>query len=509
MFNARRVLPCVPAILAACGLIPSTASAEPVQVVLTIAPHAPTSPKSAIPGDIPGGAGTQSDPRFNNFNVRAYHSPSGSNWIVGASTNLSPSPNVIVAGSGLNVLGGALAARETLTTTVTGDPVNLNLLQSIPRINDAGQWALASSSTAGAGRIIKWDGTHLTTLFQAGDVLPGGETDTCGGTFAGANIALDGSVSFEAIANFPGSATSGPYGVYTTAGGGSAIITAGQSVPLDQANDQAAAWVTVNTLSSFSQDATGANWLALGKVGPDVTADLSVVVNNQVKIQKGVIIAGSGFAAAVSSITDAQMEANGDWYARGANADSSAWIVRNGTVVAASGQSITPGSSEHWKPNTLFIDVKGNPNGNFVITGTTDNTADLARTQVLVLNGTRVLARTSDPVDLNADGTFTGGLFLFTPSGQGTYCADGYYYFAARLKNVQTATTSALGPNSSFLRVLACPADFNGSGNLNVQDIFDYLSAWFAGDLGADFNRSGSLNVQDIFDFLSGWFSGC
>jgi hypothetical protein len=27
----------------------------------------------------------------------------------------------------------------------------------------------------------------------------------------------------------------------------------------------------------------------------------------------------------------------------------------------------------------------------------------------------------------------------------------------------------------------SCPADFNGSGTLNVPDIFAFLSAWFAG----------------------------
>ncbi len=55
----------------------------------------------------------------------------------------------------------------------------------------------------------------------------------------------------------------------------------------------------------------------------------------------------------------------------------------------------------------------------------------------------------------------------------------------------------------------ACPADFNGVGGLNVQDIFDYLAAWFAGAPAADFNHVGGLNVQDIFDFLAAWFAGC
>lgn len=53
----------------------------------------------------------------------------------------------------------------------------------------------------------------------------------------------------------------------------------------------------------------------------------------------------------------------------------------------------------------------------------------------------------------------------------------------------------------------ACPADINRSGNVSVQDIFDGLIRYFAGDF--DFNRSCSTSVQDLFDFLSSYFEGC
>ncbi|HMN39970.1 MAG TPA: GC-type dockerin domain-anchored protein [Phycisphaerales bacterium] len=57
--------------------------------------------------------------------------------------------------------------------------------------------------------------------------------------------------------------------------------------------------------------------------------------------------------------------------------------------------------------------------------------------------------------------------------------------------------------------ISACAADFNNSGDLSVQDIFDFLNAWFNTDPRADFNNVGGLNVQDIFDFLNAWFAGC
>jgi probable HAF family extracellular repeat protein len=60
---------------------------------------------------------------------------------------------------------------------------------------------------------------------------------------------------------------------------------------------------------------------------------------------------------------------------------------------------------------------------------------------------------------------------------------------------------------------LACPAlcaaDFNCSHALEVQDIFSFLTSWFALDPRADFNSASGITPQDIFDFLAAWFSGC
>ncbi|MCC6320591.1 MAG: hypothetical protein IT438_04045 [Phycisphaerales bacterium] len=54
-----------------------------------------------------------------------------------------------------------------------------------------------------------------------------------------------------------------------------------------------------------------------------------------------------------------------------------------------------------------------------------------------------------------------------------------------------------------------CAADFNNSGAVSVQDIFDFLAAYFSNDPRADFNNSGAISVQDIFDYLAAYFTGC
>jgi hypothetical protein len=62
---------------------------------------------------------------------------------------------------------------------------------------------------------------------------------------------------------------------------------------------------------------------------------------------------------------------------------------------------------------------------------------------------------------------------------------------------------------AAALTVGCCAADFNNSGGLTIQDIFDFLNAWFAGDPRADFDHTNGLQVQDIFAFLNAWFAGC
>jgi hypothetical protein len=52
-----------------------------------------------------------------------------------------------------------------------------------------------------------------------------------------------------------------------------------------------------------------------------------------------------------------------------------------------------------------------------------------------------------------------------------------------------------------------CPCDWNDDAILNSQDLFDYLTDFFAGN--ADFNGFGGTNSQDFFDYLVCFFTGC
>jgi hypothetical protein len=51
--------------------------------------------------------------------------------------------------------------------------------------------------------------------------------------------------------------------------------------------------------------------------------------------------------------------------------------------------------------------------------------------------------------------------------------------------------------------VRAAKLDYNASGTQSVQDIFDFIASYFAGEPKADINQSGEASVQDIFDYLA------
>jgi uncharacterized membrane protein len=55
----------------------------------------------------------------------------------------------------------------------------------------------------------------------------------------------------------------------------------------------------------------------------------------------------------------------------------------------------------------------------------------------------------------------------------------------------------------------ACAADFNHDGVLGSGDFFDFLGAFFRGELTADFNADDLVNSQDFFDYLLAFVAGC
>ncbi|MEZ6317761.1 MAG: GC-type dockerin domain-anchored protein [Phycisphaerales bacterium] len=65
------------------------------------------------------------------------------------------------------------------------------------------------------------------------------------------------------------------------------------------------------------------------------------------------------------------------------------------------------------------------------------------------------------------------------------------------------------GQRAFLLTPASCPADINGDGVLNLDDINLFAGAFLAGDLAADMNGDGVLNLDDINLFAAGFLAGC
>ena len=50
-----------------------------------------------------------------------------------------------------------------------------------------------------------------------------------------------------------------------------------------------------------------------------------------------------------------------------------------------------------------------------------------------------------------------------------------------------------------------CAADLDGNGEVNTQDLLEFLNLWVAHDSRADWNADGSINTQDVLRFLNDW----
>lgn len=96
-----------------------------------------------------------------------------------------------------------------------------------------------------------------------------------------------------------------------------------------------------------------------------------------------------------------------------------------------------------------------------------------------------------------------------SPSSSGACCtgvqcaASTQTSCSAAFKGVGTVCDAPANP------VICCPANFNGTDGVSVQDLFDFIIAFYANDSRADFNRSGQLTVQDIFDYLAAYLALC
>jgi low density lipoprotein receptor-related protein 5/6 len=128
----------------------------------------------------------------------------------------------------------------------------------------------------------------------------------------------------------------------------------------------------------------------------------------------------------------------------------------------------------------------------------------------LFWNGERLMASMDVPAGANLD---SQRLINFYESPYSLDMSDnGEWAMVATNMQIPPYNFTAQPDNAllfQFTLPSQCVGDFNHSGSITVQDIFDFLAAYFSSSPSADVNNSGAVTVQDIFDFLGAYFAGC
>jgi hypothetical protein len=129
------------------------------------------------------------------------------------------------------------------------------------------------------------------------------------------------------------------------------------------------------------------------------------------------------------------------------------------TAASAAAAAIVPFSAPNLLPplrklpgQTAFLNSSASPGGTSTVT------YQWRRNGVDVSNGGRISGATSATLTITAARPEDSDVYSVTATGCST---------------TATSTIALVVPNT-------CPADFNLSGGLEVQDIFDFLNGWFA-----------------------------
>ncbi len=463
-------------------------------------------PSALVPGG--GGlefkAGGASTSAFD----RPFGSPSGLLALTGFAETGSTTNDEIL------LVNGTLVGREGDPAPWTGGADNFGPLDTRIDINDAGQFAFATNvapATTTDDYIIRGEpGGTFTIIAQEGGAIPALPGTTYGSGLDTVNLLTDGRVGFEADLIAGATTTTNNLMVLDTL----LLAQNGVTVPAGQAGGATETWENFD-LDHFWITDDGAHYLIMGDLTGATASDDVLVYDGVVVLQEDSIIPGSGFAEPIDSlgIVGSFLDHGGNWYARGNNdITEQDWVVRNGVVIATLGQPIVTGSLEVWDDtdfgDCFFLHV-GNSVGDWVIGGVT-NAASIAN-GVLVKNGTDVVCRENDPVDLDGNGLFDDDAFISTfGNDDAVLLDDGTLYFVATLRN---------GAGTSFAQIVArvataggvtayCNGD--GSGTLcpcgNNNDGSNGISgcANSAGAGGATLTASGSPSISAGNLVLSG-----
>lgn len=461
---------------------------------------------------------------------RPYRSPDGTKWIMLSDTDaaVATADQVMLVGT----VGGSfdVVAQEGVTVLPHGETWGTSPRDQMG-INNSGQYVFTTNangaSTTDDEMVVKWDGTQLVIVAREGSLCPAFPPEDnviYGATTHSPSIQDDGTVSFYfTLANTP----AGQENTYLTDDGVTILAQEGVTIPTNQGNATTHAYdlFTAGSIAvGLSTNAAGTSFCGMIELITAPTAeDKTVVVNNDVKIQEGFVVPGSGFTSIVASGSPLMnfMESTGDWFSYGSNVDGQDWVVRNGLVIAATGAEVLPESGLFWGDASFaqtFFSAVGSPNGNYVVGGVFNG--PVISNAALVMNGTTIVARENDPIDLDNNGLFDDGTYIRTFSNNKIFMNNSVIYTVVTLRGENAALcggsdTTSLGdalisiPIGGTGPLPCCKGDLDGSANVDQLDVNEFI-AQLVLDVGgdpcplaaADVNNDTVVDGLDIGPFV-------
>jgi hypothetical protein len=195
--------------------------------------------------------------------------------------------------------------------------------------------------------------------------------------------------------------------------------------------------------------ASGLHWFAKGDTeNPNTAIDGILAVDDAIVLQEGMPVAGS--AVTMADVFFTRMLANGSWFCRGDDPLNNDWAVRDGVLLAKTGDAIS--MTENW--GDAFSAFTGNQVGDWLLAGNTDN-PDTTKDLVLVLNGNIEVAREGDPVDLDGNGMFDDDVSLNSFQPNDLHLTDDRRIFL--LVTLRNGAGTSLGDGFLFIDDFAGP----------------------------------------------------
>lgn len=525
------------ALVASVGLAASVQAGpvDPVEVIFSKVVGSPT----AI---VPGALDPNGDPEVTTFRqfFQLFLSPDGSEWVIRASTQQATTvDNLVLRGSGTT---GSMWMQENrpVPDGLPGEVIDF-FGSGLGRYNDNNHFAFTLRARGGVAsvfqKVIEWDGSTFTKRFQMGDLytglqdVPANPTgdETVGNSVGSIHILNNGVIGSQDSSVLGIHTSRRPVATYDRHGFAQTGITT-----VTNYNGDGIDIVAGITANAFYTTTDGSSYGYTGTVSGTAGTTNVVVINDKVVLRQTFPIPGSTALMGANVATGENLAAHGqDIYVRGlTTSPTGAFFWRNDELLAITGDPITTaaaagGPIETWAGS--FYSFGANRKGDWVLAGKTSR--DEAENDVIVFNGTTVLMREGDAIDVDGNGIFDDDAFIGrannTAAAFGANAAlaigdDGWVYALVNLVNgagQEHAGNPSFALPLALVRVRAfvpptddCPGDANGDGLINAADLSVLLSNFggpAAGPEFGDFNGDGQCDGADLSVLLSQFGNSC